>query len=124
MRLEGFGEYYKKSNDPQKLTQWYEEHMGLHHEDDGEVMLPDSSFKPVDMSYFSPSTEMSKLTFQVENLNQALQDLTEEGVKVDDNLHETEFGRFAWVYDLEGNRIELWEPRPYYYNPVDLGEPE
>lgn len=124
MRLEGLGEYYKKSRDPQKLRQWYEAHLGLHQEDNGEVTTPDPGFVPVDTSYFSPSAEMSKLTFQVENLGHTLSGLIDQGVRIDDNLKETEFGRFAWVFDPEGNRIELWEPRPLFYNPVDLGEPE
>jgi glyoxylase I family protein len=48
----------------------------------------------------------------VENLDKLLGLLREEGVKVDDKREESEFGKFAWIMDPEGNRIELWEPAP------------
>ena len=51
------------------------------------------------------------INFRVENLRALLTELRKEGVRVEDRIEEYEYGRFAWIMDPEGNRIELWEPR-------------
>lgn len=131
--MNGLGGVFIKAQNPEKLYQWYETNLGLHRDSEGgfivpvERMLPDYtliSFTPVDTSYFSPSTHPCMLNFQVEELAPVISSLAVNGVRIDDHLEESEFGKFAWVYDPEGNKIELWEPRPIFYNPIDLGEAE
>jgi predicted enzyme related to lactoylglutathione lyase len=61
-------------------------------------------------SYFAPSQAPFMINYRVENLDRVLDLLKSEGVEVDERREECEFGRFGWVMDPEGNRIELWEP--------------
>jgi predicted enzyme related to lactoylglutathione lyase len=63
-----------------------------------------------DTDYFKPSKKDFMFNFRVKNLKRVLADLKKEGVWVDEKMEESEFGKFGWVMDCEGNRIELWEP--------------
>jgi predicted enzyme related to lactoylglutathione lyase len=65
---------------------------------------------PKDTTYFRPSRAPFMINYRVHNLHRLLRQLRAEGVKVDDHIEESEFGRFAWIMDPEGNRLELWEP--------------
>jgi predicted enzyme related to lactoylglutathione lyase len=123
-RVTGIGGIFFKANDPSKLHEWYEKHLGLKREgDSGPVMLhwreaedPEkrgmtvwSLFKK-DSKYFDPSQSSFMINYCVENLDALLDLLREEGVEIDPKLEDTEYGKFAWIMDPEGNRIELWEP--------------
>ena len=61
-------------------------------------------------TYFAPSEKQFMINYQVENLLELLPVLRAEGVHVFDKIEESEFGKFAWIMDLEGNKIELWQP--------------
>jgi len=61
-------------------------------------------------TYFDPSRSQFMLNFRVDDLDALLAALRAEGVAVDEKIPEYEYGRFAWIMDPEGNRIELWEP--------------
>jgi predicted enzyme related to lactoylglutathione lyase len=50
------------------------------------------------------------INYRVEDLDAVLAGLRSEGCEVDDRMENSEFGRFGWVVDPEGNRVELWEP--------------
>jgi predicted enzyme related to lactoylglutathione lyase/DNA-binding transcriptional ArsR family regulator len=63
-----------------------------------------------DTDYFDPSTKPFMLNFRVANLAALLDQLRKEGVQVDDKVEEYEYGKFGWIMDPEGNRVELWEP--------------
>src|SRR5216684_2377446 len=117
------GGIFFKANDPKKLHQWYEKHLGLKREPDNYSMLhwreaddPEkrgttvwSLFKK-DTKYFDPSQSSFMINYRVENMDALLALLREEGVEIDPKRDDTEYGRFAWIMDPEGNRIELWEP--------------
>ena len=60
--------------------------------------------------YFAPSTKPFMFNFRVRNLDALLAELGASGVAVDERIETYEYGRFGWAMDLEGNRIELWEP--------------
>jgi predicted enzyme related to lactoylglutathione lyase len=60
--------------------------------------------------YFAPSEKPFMINFQVENLDDLLAQLKGEGVEVDPRLETYDYGKFGWIMDPEGNRIELWEP--------------
>jgi len=60
--------------------------------------------------YFEPSTAPFMINYRVRDLDQVLAALRAEGVEVDPRVHESEYGRFGWAMDPEGNRFELWEP--------------
>ena len=65
---------------------------------------------PSDTDYFGRGKKSFMVNFRVENLDAVVEQLGAEGVTVDSKRQESEFGRFAWIMDPEGNRIELWEP--------------
>ena len=60
--------------------------------------------------YFDPSSAPFMLNYRVENLDALLEALRAEGVRIDDKRQDADYGRFAWIYDPDGNKIELWEP--------------
>lgn len=119
----GIGGVFFKSDSPKKLSEWYAKHLGLKLEPNGSVMfrwhdekpfdknaLTVWSLFPKDTKYFEPSTASFMINFRVFNLDQLLEQLRNDGVQVDDKIEEYEYGRFAWIMDPEGNRVELWEP--------------
>ena len=65
---------------------------------------------PQDTVYFEPSTAPFMINYRVSNLDRMLDQLRAAGARVDDQVHDSEFGRFGWASDPEGNRFELWEP--------------
>ena len=65
---------------------------------------------PQDTKYFDPSAKPFMVNFRVANLAALLEQLRKEGVQVDDKVEEYEYGKFGWIMDPEGNRVELWEP--------------
>ncbi|MFH1474742.1 MAG: VOC family protein [Chloroflexota bacterium] len=67
---------------------------------------------PADTTYFAPSSAPFMLNFRVADLDGILAQLRREGCQVVDGIEEMEFGRFGWVIDPEGNKVELWEPAP------------
>ena len=104
---------------------WYQKHLDIKPEQEGsttsmfrwrEEESPDRlgqtvwAIFPHDTKYFDPGLAQFMINFRVSNLKQVLEQLKEEGVRVDDNVVEYDFGKFGWIMDPEGNRIELWEP--------------
>ena|SRR5688500_5345118 len=123
-RVTGIGGIFFKTNDPEALTRWYQEHLGIELDPQGYVSFEwrdkdDPSHKgstawapfPADTDYFKPSSKPFMINYRVENLDYVLEQLRKEGVTVEDRIQNEPYGRFAWLTDPEGNRIELWEPR-------------
>lgn len=121
-RVTGIGGIFFKSKDPTKMKEWYRTHLGIDSGNDGATFEwrdkdnPDrvgmtvwSPF-PHDTKYFNPSAAPFMINYRVENLDRLLEHLRKEGVSADDRIEEYEYGRFAWIMDPEGNRVELWEP--------------
>ena len=124
-RVVGLGGIFFKAQDPEKLGAWYKKHLGLPVEDWGGVSFRESppaanapkresyiAWSPfgTDTDYFAPSEKPFMFNFRVNDLAAVLSELRREGVQVDDKVDESEFGKFGWLMDPEGNRIELWEP--------------
>src|SRR5260370_88138 len=123
-RVTGIGGIFFKAQNPETLRTWYREHLGMEPADHGGVIFewreadePETlaqtvwSLFPADTNYFAPSESPFMINYRVSDLNALLSQLREEGVEVDDRIEEFDYGRFAWIVDPEGNRIELWEPR-------------
>ncbi|MBI1805732.1 MAG: VOC family protein [Ignavibacteria bacterium] len=121
-RVTGIGGIFFKSNDPTNMREWYRIHLGIESGNDGasfewrEKEHPErigytvwSPF-PGDTTYFNPSKAPFMINYRVADLDVLLDQLRQEGVPVEDRIEEYEYGRFAWIMDPEGNRIELWEP--------------
>jgi predicted enzyme related to lactoylglutathione lyase len=120
-RITGIGGIFFKASDPGKMYEWYEKHLGLKPEPGNGAVLhwreADDPEKPgmtiwsifkKDTRYFDPSQSSFMINYRVENLDALLALLREEGVEIDPKREDTEYGRFAWIMDPEGNRIELW----------------
>lgn len=120
----GVGGVFFKSKNPKKLGAWYQKHLGLDVQAWGGAVFPwDAKTKaerqtvwspfPADTKYFAPSREPYMLNFIVDDLDALLKKLRRGRVKVDPKgVEASEFGRFAWVVDPEGRKLELWEPPP------------
>ena len=120
-RVTGLGGVFFKCADPDRLYAWYENHLGLKR-DDGGVMFhwrDEETAEPgmtvwalfkQDTKYFAPSAAPFMINYRVDDLDALLERLRGEGVQVDGRRDDGEFGRFAWVMDPDGNRVELWEP--------------
>jgi predicted enzyme related to lactoylglutathione lyase len=122
-RVTGIGGIFFKAKDPRALGQWYATHLGLQVEDWGGVafrwMTPENpggtgttiwNAFPHDTSYFAPSQASFMVNFRVEDLHALLAALRAEGCDVDAKVEESDYGKFGWVMDPEGNRVELWQP--------------
>lgn len=123
-RVTGIGGVFFKSDDPEKLYRWYEKHLGVMREPNGQGVAfhwrdaDDSEKKgftawsifPRESKYFDPSPAGHMINYRVEDLDALLEVLKEEGVEIDPHREDYDYGRFAWITDPEGNRIELWEP--------------
>jgi len=120
----GIGGVFFRSVDPERLYAWYEKHLGLQRKrtPGGFVLFPwrqagdqDKerttvwSLFPKDTDYFGPANPAFMVNYIVDDLDGMIEHLRAAGAQVEDK-QEDEFGRFAWVTDPEGNRIELWQP--------------
>ncbi|HEX4952032.1 MAG TPA: VOC family protein [Thermoanaerobaculia bacterium] len=124
-RVSGIGGIFFKAKDAASLREWYRRHLGIEVEEWGGVAFrwqsPEnpsgqgttvwSIFKD-ESTYFAPSQAAFMINYRVDNLDEVLAALRAEGCEVDDKVDDSEFGKFGWVMDPEGNRIELWQPPP------------
>ncbi len=122
-RATGIGGIFFKANDPDGLQKWYENHLGLKPDSDGFVVFrwrerdeANSNAStvwspfPADTKYFGNGSQTAMVNYRVKDLNAMLAQLRVAGAMVDDKIEENELGRFGWVTDPEGNRLELWQP--------------
>lgn len=119
----GIGGIFFKSEKPEDLYQWYEKNLGIQRAPDGSGVVfewldaRDSMTKgmtvwsifPRDTKYFGASRKDCMINYRVENLDELLQELKQAGVTIDSRREDYDYGRFAWIVDPDGNRIELWE---------------
>jgi predicted enzyme related to lactoylglutathione lyase len=121
-RVTGIGGIFFKSKNPEKSLKWYEEHLGIKAQQgcsifewrdaentDKKCSTVWSPFEE-NTKYFAPSEKPFMFNFRVENLEELMKVLREEGVTVIDKIEEYDYGKFGWILDPEGNKIELWEP--------------
>ncbi|WP_372944896.1 VOC family protein [Muriicola sp.] len=119
-RITGLGGFFFKTKDPEKIRDWYRDHLGLNTDQYGctfwwkdkegkDCSTQWSPFKE-DTQYFDPSEKPFMMNFRVENLVELLEALKAEGVTIVGEVEEYDYGKFGWILDPEGNKIELWEP--------------
>jgi len=117
-RVVGIGGVFFKSKDSSRLCEWYKKHLGIDVQSWGGATFPWSepggvtawSIFPDSSEYFAPSTAPFMVNYIVEDLNALLDALRAEGCDVDSKTDDSEFGKFGWVMDPDGNRVELWQP--------------
>ena len=121
-RILGIGGVFFKSANRDQMREWYSKHLGIADKGQG-AMLPwrehDDPKKeqvtvwtvfPASSKYFDPSPAPFMINYIVDDMDALLDRLKEEGVKIDPKRMDESYGRFAWIYDLDGNKIELWQP--------------
>ena len=119
-RVTGLGGFFFKTEDPVGIKDWYKNHLGLNTDNYGctfwwkdekgnKCSTQWSPFKE-STKYFEPSKKEFMMNFRVENLKELLDILKDEGVTIVGEIEEFEYGKFGWILDPEGNKIELWEP--------------
>ena len=125
-RVTGVGGVFLRARDPKALAAWYAEHLGVPLSDYGGANFEWSdeipagtgstawSTFPADTKYFGPGSEAGPqavmVNYRVDDLDGLLQKLEAAGVTIDPKRDDSEYGKFAWVVDPEGNRLELWQP--------------
>jgi catechol 2,3-dioxygenase-like lactoylglutathione lyase family enzyme len=129
-RVTGIGGIFFKSESPQQLYDWYEKHLGIQRESHGqgasfhwrEPQAADGTEPgpkaltawcvfPQTTKYFGASNASFMINYRVDNLDALLEDLKKSGIEIDPHREDYDYGRFAWITDPDGNRIELWEPK-------------
>jgi predicted enzyme related to lactoylglutathione lyase len=114
-RVLGIGGYFIRASDPVSLGAWYRDCLGLNADENGmwqqETSLTVFASFECDTDYFGSRSQQTMLNFVVGDLDAMLNQLRAKGADVPEEPQEMEgVGRFGWVNDPEGNRIELWEP--------------
>ena len=122
-RITGIGGvFFKSRNDRAALAAWYQEHLGIALESFGGAVLkwPDDKAEDKGLTvwhiaekesqWFSPSDSSFMINYRVDDLGEMIAQLRAGGVEIIQGPESHENGRFAWVMDPEGNKVELWEP--------------
>jgi catechol 2,3-dioxygenase-like lactoylglutathione lyase family enzyme len=127
-RVTGIGGVFFKARDPKALSAWYREKLGVslrdggewsafewrQREDPGRLGTTVWALFRSDSSYFEPSQAAFMINYRVRDLDRMLAQLRALGVGVESRVAEEFNGKFAWLVDPEGNKIELWEPKAGY----------
>jgi predicted enzyme related to lactoylglutathione lyase len=121
-KVTGIGGIFFKCKDPEKIREWYKIHLGLNTNQYGTNFewreAADSSKKGStqwspfadNTKYFEPSTKDFMINYRVDNLEALVETLKKEGVTIVDKIETYDYGKFVHIMDIEGNKIELWEP--------------
>jgi catechol 2,3-dioxygenase-like lactoylglutathione lyase family enzyme len=122
-RILGIGGIFFKSTNRDQMREWYAKHLGIadkgygaklpwrEHEDPQKEHVTVWTLFPASTDYF-PATQPFMINYIVDDLDALLDRLKQEGVKIDPKRMDESYGRFAWIYDADGNKIELWQPLP------------
>ena len=116
------GVFFNSTNDHKALSEWYQKHLGLELEpwggailkwpddksDDGGLTVWNAAAK--DTKWFAPSASNFMINYRVDDLDEMLAQLRDAGVEVVSGPESHENGKFAWIMDPDGNKVELWQP--------------
>jgi len=112
----GIGGVFLRARDPKALYAWYEKHLGLPM-GQGSFSIPAEHERAMiafaffsEKSAYFPTTQPAMINFQVDDLDKLLDQLAAAGVPVDPKRDSADYGKFGWITDPEGNRVELWQP--------------
>lgn len=123
MKVQGFGGVFLKSKDPKALGEWYNKNLGTTFGKESYMMFEWSERGNANSKasttfgifgektkYFDPSTKETMLNFRVKDLHKLLDKLKADGVILVGTPEDYDYGKFGWIMDIDGNKIELWEP--------------
>jgi predicted enzyme related to lactoylglutathione lyase len=132
-RATGIGGIFFKCKDPGKMKEWYKTHLGLQTNKYGTTFEwrqgADSTKKGFTQwspfsektKYFEPSTKDYMINYRVENLALLVEEFKKEGVTIVDTIESYNYGKFVHILDVEGNKVELWEPNDLEYDKFEGG---
>ena len=113
----GVGGIFLRAQDPKALYSWYEEHLGIPKSEGGFMFMGEEAqgitvfaLFPADTDYFGPGKQAAMINFRVDDLDGVMEKLKSSGVET--RQEDSDYGRFGWFADPEGNRVELWEAKP------------
>ena len=131
-RVTGIGGIFFKCKDPKALREWYKVHLGFEVNNYGSVFEwrqgADSTQKGFTQwspfnektKYFEPSVKEFMINYRVTNLEALVEELKKAGVTVTDKIESVDYGKFVHIMDLEGNKIELWEPNDVEFDKLGM----
>jgi predicted enzyme related to lactoylglutathione lyase len=129
-RVTGIGGIFFKCKDPIKIKEWYKTHLGLNTDRYGASFVWKEGNEPgkteilqwspfsETTTYFEPSTKDYMINYRVEDLVGLVKQLKKEGVTIVDKIENDEYGKFIHIMDIEGNKIELYEPNYEYLKKI------
>lgn len=121
-RVTGLGGIFFKCKDVQATKDWYAKHLGLPVNDYGCTFWQEPAVKgstkksqqwspfKADTTYFKPANQEFMINYKVDNLEEILLDLQDAGVTMAGDMESYDYGKFAWIIDIDGRKLELWEP--------------
>jgi len=121
-RVTGIGGVFFKCDSPERIQKWYSDHLGITMAGESGVFEWKQKDSPGEFGhtvwgpfenstkYFHPSQKGFMINYRVENLEALIEQLRKEGVEVVGDIERYDYGKFGWIMDPEGNKIELWEP--------------
>jgi predicted enzyme related to lactoylglutathione lyase len=131
-KVTGIGGIFFKCKEPKKMREWYQKNLGLSTNQYGCVFEwyqgADSTKKGFTQwslfketsTYFEPCKKDFMINYRVENLKNLVTELQKENVTVLDTIATYDYGKFVHILDMEGNKIELWEPNDVYYEKMGI----
>jgi predicted enzyme related to lactoylglutathione lyase len=126
-KVTGIGGIFFKCKDPKKMKDWYKTHLGLNtnqygtvfewHQGEDSTKKGFTQWSPFNekTKYFEPSTKDFMINYRVENIETLVAELKNNGVTVVDTIESFVYGKFVHILDVEGNKVELWEPNDVEY---------
>lgn len=133
-KVTGIGGIFFKCKDPQLIKEWYRKNLGMNVDQYGTSFESRQSESPnkktylqwspfsEDTKYFEPSNKEFMINYRVENLESLVEELKKEGVTITDDIETFEYGKFVHILDVEGNKIELWEPNDDEFEKIAEGK--
>jgi predicted enzyme related to lactoylglutathione lyase len=121
-KVTGIGGIFFKCKDPKKMKEWYQTHLGLNTNEYGATFEWKEASDPAKngstqwspfaetTKYFEPSTKDFMINYRVADLEALVKELKKEGVTLVDQIETYDYGKFVHIIDMEGNKIQLWEP--------------
>ena len=131
-KVTGIGGIFFKCKDPKKVREWYQTNLGLNtnqygavfewHQGEDSTKKGFTQWSPFNekTKYFEPSTKDFMINYRVENIEILVAGLKKNGVTIVDTIQTVDYGKFVHILDVEGNKLELWEPNDIKYE--KLGE--
>ncbi len=120
-KVTGIGGVFFKCKDPEAVNEWYKTHLGFDttpygtsfewlEKDTGKAGITQWNPFPGSSTYFNPSEKDFMINYRVEDLESLVKELKQHGVVIVDEIESYDYGKFVHILDVEGNKIQLWEP--------------